>query len=133
MEILSLTSETFAIDLSGHLAAASSIFLNCQGKREGYKKGRKSNRLSSGLYCSYTAFSDGQYPQSIHATPAYRMVRWREGRHLMPVPRVLEEEMLDLLRDLRINSQHMSIRSGLSKFHEPVEGIEPNPIRAQAS
>ena len=61
------------------------------------------------------------------------MVRWREGRHLMPVPRVLEEEMLDLLRDLRINSQHMSIRSGLSKFHEPVEGIEPNPIRAQAS
>ena len=91
-------------------------------------------RLSSGLYCSYTAFSNGQYPQSVHPTPAYRMVRWREGRHLMPVPRVLEEEMLDLLRDLRVDSQHMSsIRNGLSNYREPVGGIERSPIRAQAS
>ena len=62
------------------------------------------------------------------------MVRWREGRHLMPVPRVLEEEMLDLLRDLRVDSQHMSsIRNGLSNYREPVGGIERSPIRAQAS
>jgi hypothetical protein len=31
--------------LSGKTAATSSIFLNCQGKREGYRKGRRSNPI----------------------------------------------------------------------------------------
>ena len=33
------------------------------------------------------------------------MVRWREGRHLMPVPRVLEIEVLHFLRNLCISTQ----------------------------
>jgi hypothetical protein len=60
------------LDLSGSSAATSSIFLNCQGNRDGYRNGRISKptkkkiqfqtrceapnnniRLSSGLYASY--------------------------------------------------------------------------------
>ncbi len=76
MEILSLTSEAFAVDLSGHLAAASSIFLNCQGKREGYKKGRKSNRLSSGLYCSCAGVEQRAAPRN---RGKMLLTAWYEG------------------------------------------------------
>jgi hypothetical protein len=41
--VLSLSIAEPRFDLSGRTAAMSSIFLNCHGKREGYRKGRKSN------------------------------------------------------------------------------------------
>ena len=62
------------------------------------------------------------------------MVRWREGRHLMPVPRVLEEEMLDLLSHLprkpRISRQ---AQGAALTIDEPAEGIGTIPIHARAS
>jgi hypothetical protein len=72
----SSSTEVTSVDLLGSNAATSSIFLNCQGNREGYRNGRKSKpakqysayytchdvrrqnnnvRLSSGLYPSCKA------------------------------------------------------------------------------
>lgn len=41
--VLVLSAARFLCERSGSTAAISSIFLNCQGKREGYRNGRKSN------------------------------------------------------------------------------------------
>ena len=39
------------------------------------------------------------------------MVRRRQRRHLVPVPRVLKEEQLDLLRNLRTPTRRVSARA----------------------
>jgi len=93
---------------SGSFAAVSSILENCQGKRAGYKKGRRSNPahhgqtlissqndirllLSSGLYDSYRQWSSVP-DRKVATIRSHSVIRWRQRRHLMAVASVFEEK-----------------------------------------
>ena len=110
-----LATCAFPLDLSGKAAATSSIFLNCQGNREGYKKGRRSNPRGTGestcqsfswqltVVIRAVLFLQSYFSGQVVRTAAhgtYSVVGWRERGHLVPVPCILEEEQLNLLSDL---------------------------------
>ena len=60
------------------------------------------------------------------------MIRWSQGRHLVPVPSILEEEELDLLRNLiALSNTRIDVKTG-DGSSLPGWATGTNPIRAQA-
>lgn len=57
----------------------------------------------------------------------YRMVRGRKGRHLVPVPRVFEEEELNLLRYLRCEQSEHSVRCDVPSLRQTCSGDRKEP------
>jgi hypothetical protein len=118
--------EVATLDLSGSNAATSSIFLNCQGNRDGYRNGRMSKPVGSKkkkLFSFNTEANDakrqnndtygchpGYTPPTRNTKPsekgrkkrvtAYSMVRRCKRRHFVTVARVFKIEQFDLLSDL---------------------------------